>query len=115
MVKYIYAKNSQLIKFDKDTENISHLDYTISNINWIWVADEDGVLNDEEVKVGDVIISFYDVTGDGRRVIVVKDQKMKDFYKELSDYYKKRKLERQATNCCGCTCCECECDVTAAN
>lgn len=114
MVKYIYAKSNQLIKFDKDTENISCLNHTVSNINWIWIADEDGVLNDEEVKAGDVIISFYDVTDDGRRIIVVKDQKIKDFYKELSDYYKKRKLERQATKCCGCACCERECE-TAAN
>lgn len=114
MVKYIYAKSNQLIKFDKDTENISSLNNIVSNINWIWVADEDGVLNDEEVKAGDVIISFYEVTGDGRRVIVVKDQKVKDFYKELSDYYKMRKLERQATKCCDCACCECECE-TAAN
>lgn len=114
MVKYIYAKGSQLIKFDKDTENISCLDYTRTSIDWIWVADEDGVLNDEEVKVGDVIIAFYEVTGDGRRVIVVKDQKVKDFYKELSDYYKMRKLERQATKCCDCACPECECE-TAAN
>lgn len=115
MVKYIYAKGSQLIKFDKDTENISCLDYTRTSIDWIWVADEDGVLNDEEVKAGDVIIAFYEVTGDERRVIVVKDQKVKDFYKELSDYYKMCKLERQATKCCDCACCECECDVTAAN
>lgn len=114
MVKYIYAKGSQLIKFDKDTENISYLDYIISRINWMWVADEDGVLNDEEVKAGDVIIAFYEVTGDGRRVIVVKDQKIKDFYKELSDYYKTRKLERQATKCCDYACCEYECE-TAAN
>lgn len=114
MVKYIYAKGSQLIKFDKDTENISCLDYTGTSIDWIWVADEDGVLNDEEVKAGDVIIAFYEVTGDERRVIVVKDQKIKDFYKELSDYYKMRKQERQATKCCDCACPECEC-VTAAN
>ena len=114
MVKYIYAKSNQLIKFDKNTENISSLNNIVSKINWIWVADEDGVLNDEEVKAGDVIISFYEVTGDGRRVIVVKDQKVKNFYKELSDYYKMRELERPATKCCGCTCCECECE-TAAN
>lgn len=114
MVKYIYAKSNQLIKFDKDTENISSLNNTASHIDWIWVADEDGVLNDEEVKAGNVIIAFYEVTGDGRRVIVVKDQKVKDFYKELSDYYKMRKLERQATKCCDCTCCEYECE-TAAN
>lgn len=114
MVKYIYAKSNQLIKFDKDTENISYLNYIVSRINWIWVADEDGVLNDEEVKAGDVIISFYEVAGDGRRVIVVKDQKMKDFYKELSDYYEKCKQERQATKCCDCACPECECE-TAAN
>ena len=114
MVKYIYAKSNQLIKVDKNTENISSLNNIVSKINWIWVADEDGVLNDEEVKAGDVIISFYEVTGDGRRVIVVKDQKVKNFYKELSDYYKMRELERPATKCCGCTCCECECE-TAAN
>ena len=114
MIKYIYAKGSQLIKFDKDTENISCLDFTGAHIDWIWVADEDGVLNDEEVKAGDVIIAFYEVTGDERRVIVVKDQKIKDFYKELSDHYKMRKLERQATECCDCACPECECE-TAAN
>lgn len=114
MVKYIYAKGSQLIKFDKDTENISCLDHTGTNIDWLWVADEDGIIDGEEVKTGDVIIAFYDVTGDGRRVIVVKDQKIKNFYKELSDYYKMRKLERQATKCCDCACCECECE-TAAN
>lgn len=114
MVRYIYVKSSQLIKFDKDTENISCLDFTGANIDWIWVADEDGVLNDEEVKAGDVIISFYEVTGDERRVIIVKDQKIKDFYKELSDHYKTRKLERQATKCCDCACPECECE-TAAN
>lgn len=114
MVRYIYVKSSQLIKFDKDTENISCLDFTGANIDWIWVADEDGVLNDEEVKAGDVIIAFYEVTGDERRVIIVKDQKIKDFYKELSDYYKMRKLERQATKYCDCACCECECE-TAAN
>lgn len=108
MVKYIYAKSSQLIKFDKDTENISYLDHTKTSIDWIWVADEDGVLNDEEVKAGDVIIAFYEVTGDGIRVFIVKDQKIKDFYKELSDHYKMRKQERQATKCCDCACPECE-------
>ena len=103
MVKYIRTKSSQLIKFDKDTENINYLDCTRTYINHIWVADEDGVLNNEEVKAGDVIIEFYAFNSDENQTIVIKDQKVKDFYKELSDYYNKH----------GNYACECECEITA--
>lgn len=105
MVKYIDVKNGcNLIKFDKETEEIKTLDNFGTNIDYMWIADEDGVLDDITINTGDIIIRMYGF-GDydrNKKVIVIKDEQLKNFYKEMKEYYEKQKAERDL--CCDCVC-----------
>lgn len=101
MINYIYSKGSQLIKFNDETKEINTVDNTSANIDWLWIVNESGVINGNEVNPGDIIIALYGIgeTRD-REVFVIKDAALIDYYKRLCDYYEKRRKEREELGNC---------------
>lgn len=91
MINYIVNSTSCILKFDDDTKKINTIQSISPNIDWLWIADEDGFINADnttEVKAGDLIISFYNVKDgreDRREVIVVTDNNIRDYYKRLKE------------------------------
>lgn len=107
MIKYIDAKTGyNLIKFDKENDEIKMLDSFGANIDYMWIADEEGMLDDIHVNVGDLIIRMYGYNGkiDDRKTLVIKDEQLKDYYKSLKESIEAREAEREK----GCECCDCK-------
>lgn len=103
MINYIHTKGSQLIKFNDETKEINTVDNTSANIDWLWIANESGVINGNEVNPGDIIIALYGIEetrGRDREIFVIKDATLIDYYKRLSDYYEKRRKEHEADMSC---------------
>lgn len=106
MIKYIDAKTGyNLIKFDKEKDEIKMLDSFGTNIDYIWIADEEGMLDDIHVDAGDLIIRMYGCNGkiNDRKTLVVKDEQLKNYYNALKEEVEVRNAERE--NCC--ECCDC--------
>lgn len=110
MVKYFDIEGSStLMKFNKETEEMTGLINLAANIDWIWLADEDGELNGQEVKAGDVVIRMYGIGGDrysNKEVYVIKDENLKNYYKRCYDYYN----ETPKKELCDASCEDCCCD-----
>lgn len=109
MVKYIDAKTGyNLIKFDKENDKIEMLDSFGTNIDYMWIADEEGMLDDIHVNVGDLIIRMYGCNGKigDRKTLVVKDEQLKNYYNALKEEVEARNAERE--NCCECDTCGCK-------
>lgn len=98
MIKYIVTTNSNLIKFNTETQDITFQNNQSFNIDWLWVAEEDGITNDQEVKVGDIILSMYPIDrkteNATREIFIIKDEKLKDYYKRLIEFDKERFAKR---------------------
>lgn len=112
MIKYIDAKTGyNLIKFDKENDKIEMLDSFGTNIDYMWIADEEGMLDDIHVNVGDLIIRMYGCNGkiDDRKTLVIKDEQLKNYYNALKEKVEARKAECE--KCCECDTCECA-DIT---
>ena len=101
MINYIYTKSSQLIKFNDETKEINTVANTPANIDWLWIVNEDGVINGNEVHPGDIIIALYGIgeTRD-REIFVIKDAVLIDYYKRLCDHYEKQRKERKELGKC---------------
>lgn len=109
MVKYIDAKTGyNLIKFDKKNDKITMLDSFGTNIDYMWIADEEGILGDINVNVGDLIIRMYgnSCKVDDKKTLVIKDEQLKNYYKDLKERMEAREAERE--NCCECDTCGCK-------
>lgn len=105
MVKYIDTKTGyNLIKFDKESDEIKMLDSFSTNIDYMWIADEEGMLNDIHVNVGDIIIRMY---GNNRETLVIKDEQLKNYYKSLKENIDKEREKHE--KCCDCECCSDSC------
>lgn len=111
MIKYIDVKTGcKLIKFDKENDEIKMLDTFSTNIDYMWIADEEGILDDIHVNVGDLIIRMYGDTYklDDRKTLVIKDEQLKNYYKDLKERMEARKDEREKD----CECCDYEVAAT---
>lgn len=106
MIKYLGLNEvGCLIKFNKENEEIKSLDHISSNIDWLWIADEDGEFNGKEIKAGDVILRMYGVDDRcAREYFVINDEALKDYYKRVIERYCKQQEERNS-------CCDCECST----
>lgn len=106
MVKYIVTTNSQIVKFNTETQDVTLQDNQSFRIDWLWVAEDTGVVNDLEVEIGDIILSMFPVDESGinhkREVFVIKDEKLKDYYKRVIEFNKAQQKinECEATQCC---------------
>ena len=100
MIKYIKKdRNSSLLKFNTETQDIDTIDYTNSNIDWLWIIDEDGELNGEPVFAGDIVIMMYRIdtnTDISDNILIVKDETLRNYYKKLTEHYKE--LETKQNN-----------------
>ena len=106
MVKYLNTINGNyLLKFNKETEEIKSLENISTNIDWVWIADEDGELDGKEIKAGDVIFRMYGIGkeryGSERKYIIIKDEALIDHYKRLKAYYDEHKKSMEEN-------CDCE-------
>lgn len=113
MIYYIDVKTGyNLIKFNKDTSEIKMLDSFGTNIDYIWIADEEGILNDVPVNIGDIIIRMYGNTGkfEDKQTLVIKDEQLKNYYKDLKEQMEKRRAEQEkCCECCDSICCKKPC------
>ena len=109
MIKYIVTTNSKLIKFNTETQDVELQDNQSFRIDWLWIVKEDGIINNQEVNIGDIILSMYPidrtaVSGNYREVIIIKDEKLKDYYKrfiEFQDAQQLKQYEECEVECCG--------------
>lgn len=110
MIKYLDVTNGRdFIKFDKENEKMSALDNINSNVDWVWIIDEDGEFNGKEVKKGDVVFKMYSATSDynEREYIIIKDEALKDYYRRLKEFYDNQR--KPTSKCCDCECCSDSC------
>lgn len=102
MIKYIVTTNSKLIKFNTETQDISTQDNISNGIDWVWVIEEDGFISNQEVNAGDVVLSMYpvdrNIRSDERDIFIIKDEKLKDYYKRAIEFHKAR--YQQMSNAC---------------
>ena len=98
MIKYIKKdRNSSLLKFNTETQDIDTIDCTSSNIDWLWIIDEDGELNGEPVFAGDIVIMMYRIdtnTDISDNILIVKDETLRNYYKKVTEYYKELKTKQ---------------------
>lgn len=110
MIKYLLPKDCRnLIKINtEDLNDVKTTSYHRTNIDWLWIVDEDGEFNGKQVSKGDVIISFYSMPGkdNSREAVIVKDEALKDYYAR----YDEAEKEYEAKNSIGCECCT-KCDA----
>lgn len=103
MVKYTNInRSSYLVKFNKDNDEITILDNFSSNIDWMWIADEDGELDGKEVKKGNIIFRMYGIGCEDRELIIIKDEALKDYYRRLIEYWESKKSKDSNCECCDC-------------
>lgn len=107
MVKYLNTINgSCLIKFNKETEEVKSLESMSTNIDWMWIADEDGELDGKEIKTGDIVFRMYGIGKDRckREFFIIKNEGLKDYYKRVIEYHKQ---QAEKNSCCDCECATC--------
>lgn len=87
MIKYIAPENCRvLIKINtEDTDNIKIVESTNTNIDWMWIADEDGEFEGKPVKKGNVIIKFYDNYDSlENQFIVIDNEELTNIYTTIA-------------------------------
>ena len=100
MVKY-YEVEGRLVKLENDeVTSVFHCYLSVENY---YLIEEDGVFDGREVHKGDVVITLYDITEDGKRsyLILNKDNSLTD--KMIS--IKERSVQRENNEVSG----ECNC------
>ena len=106
MIKYLLSKDCRnLIKINtEDLDNIKTIAYQRFNIDWLWIADEDGEFNGKQINKGDIIISFYGMPGvdNSRETVIVKDEALKDYYARYGEAKKEyeTKISTPCDECC---------------
>lgn len=59
MIRYIVAKRDLLSIDDENLQSIESIDSCSTGIDWAWIVPQDGELNGEPVKKGNIVIKFY--------------------------------------------------------
>lgn len=98
MIKYIVTTKGSLFKFNTETQDITLQQNQSVGVDWLWIAKENGMLNDLEVNAGDIILSMYPIDrildNTPREVFIIKDEKLKDYYKRLIEFQDAQRLKR---------------------
>ena len=109
MIKYIAPENNRvLIKINtENVDNIKIVESTQTNIDWMWIADEDGEFEGKTVKKGNVIIKFYDNYNSlENEFIIIDNEELTDIYKKIAE--KRQQYLDSVASKCDCednTCC----------
>lgn len=114
MIKYYSVDRlSNLIKIDSEADALEGIEYITSNIDWIYRIPEDGVLvynnSTEEVKAGDIVFKMYgieDKYSTHRELIVIKDEKLIDYYSRLYQHLASKKSQQERNDDCCCEKCK---------
>lgn len=100
--------------FKVDQENLDVVDYIRTNIDWIYQADDDGVVTYKgkdgdysvEVKKDDLIIQFYNVDGFQHPLVVISNKEWLENIKGEKEFNEKRHEDCDINECCKCANCE---------
>lgn len=80
MIKYIITKRDLISIDDENLQNIECIDNCSTGIDWTWIVPQDGELNGEPVKKGNVIIKFYGRNPDlPSRVCIIRDPEICEY------------------------------------
>ena len=91
-MKYITTnKTNGIILFDSENEIANVVSSTYTNIDYLWVAPENGPItmngDTKLVEAGDVILRLYGINdSDNMEYVLLKDDNIKSYYKRLIDY-----------------------------
>ena len=91
-MKYITSdKSNALILFDAKNESIDGVYSSSSNIDYLWIAPANGMINingnDEPVEAGDIVLRLYSIDDSQKReYVLLKNDGLKSYYKKLTDY-----------------------------
>ena len=108
-MKYITTnKTNGIILFDSENEIANVVSSTYTNIDYLWVAPENGTItmngDTKLVEAGDVILRLYDISdGSNMEYILLKDDNIKSYYKRLIDHNNliREKRSTEDNLCCG--------------
>lgn len=74
MRKYIVAKRDLISVDDENIQNIECIDNCSTGIDWAWIIPQDGELNGEPVKKGNIVIKLYGRNPDlPSRVCIIRE------------------------------------------
>ena len=104
---------SSLYKFDKETESIECVNSTYTNIDYLWIADIDGVakINGEDkiVNAGDVVLCMYGAEDRSKReYIIINDPALRNYYSRVLDSDTVKRIKGKINPSIDC-CAESEC------
>ena len=91
-MKYVTTnKTNGIILFDSENEIANVVSSTYTNIDYLWVAPENGTItingDTKLVEAGDVILRLYGISdGNDMEYILLKDDNIKSYYKRLIDH-----------------------------
>ena len=105
MIKYINDArgiSSTLVKFNSKTLDVASIDNLYINIDYMWLADEDGELNGKPVSAGDIIVRMYAVKDDNRggEIFIIKDEALRDYYKRYIEYRESLRVNSEVKCAC---------------
>ena len=108
-MKYITTnKTNGIILFDSENEIANVVSSTYTNIDYLWVATENGTItingDTKLVEAGDVILRLYGINdGNKMEYILLKDDNIKSYYKRMIDHNNliKEKRSTEDSLCCG--------------
>ena len=109
MIKYIVPENCRaLIKINtEDAENVKIIEYTNTNINYLWIVDEDGEFNGKPVKKGNIIIKFYDnyTSSSENMFVIVNNEELTNTYAAIAKRRQEYLDSIKNKDCEGCQSC----------
>lgn len=100
MIRYLKNDGYSIVKFNDENLSVDTISNIITNIDWLWILDEDGEFDGTPVEAGDILIRFLTIHNNGDRFaekeyVLVKDEALKNYYKRLAEYRKKLIEDKQ--------------------
>lgn len=109
-MKKFVTIGGNLLVFDTDTMDADAVENCHSAIDWMYIAPDDGVLNDgTSVKKGQVIVTMYGFNEGGlqklpRKTIVIQDEIFAEYIRKYNELREAERNRYQRDAMCE-TCC----------
>lgn len=109
MIRYLKNDGCSIVKFNDENSSVNTISHLTTNIDWLWILDEDGEFDGTPVESGDILIRFFATRDNkdrfaGKEYVLVKDEALKNYYKRLAEYRKKLIEDKQpCSECDECT------------